>query len=529
MENKGRSSEVFLLIIALYAWYAVLFIQNTSFTVDGVKYYCLSDDAMISMRYARNLAEGGGLVWNAGGERVEGYSDFLWVLWMAALHLLPVPIETLSLLVQLSELLLVAASLYLIRRIALKTTGSDLIALGAVALTAFYYPLNNWALQGSDAGPVLFVLCLAVLEALACLENNILSFRLLAILGLGTLVRIDFTALFLAIPLYLILKQKTGRRASAGLFLLAALIFLGGQTLFRLWYYGDVLPNTYYLKIGGTPVAVRMLRGFSTTLDFIKDLSLPVFLLSLYAVITRRRDGKIAFITFVFAAQLCYNLLAGGDAWEWYGGANRYIAVVMPLFFTLTATAIYDIILAISKKNAPEKYFKLSFAAFTLLLLVAVHGSSRPRIQELLLLSPPPPISDYENRNSVWTAKIIGETTMENATVAVVRAGAIPYFTMRYSIDMLGKNDPHIAHEKPRYGSTIGDYQKFQPGHTKCDGNYSIITLRPDVIAGLWCDQDGLAPYLSEHYTTVRDMYFRKGAGNVNWTAVDRLKDAVIL
>src|SRR3954470_13240280 len=37
----------------------------------------LSDDAFISFRYARNWVTGKGLVYNAG-ERVEGYTNFLW-------------------------------------------------------------------------------------------------------------------------------------------------------------------------------------------------------------------------------------------------------------------------------------------------------------------------------------------------------------------------------------------------------------------------------------------------------------------
>ena len=44
----------------------------------------LLDDAFISFRYARNLLEGHGLVWNPG-ERVEGYSNFLWILELAAI------------------------------------------------------------------------------------------------------------------------------------------------------------------------------------------------------------------------------------------------------------------------------------------------------------------------------------------------------------------------------------------------------------------------------------------------------------
>jgi hypothetical protein len=40
------------------------------------------DDAFITYRYAENLAHGLGLVYNAG-ERVEGYSNFLWTLLMS--------------------------------------------------------------------------------------------------------------------------------------------------------------------------------------------------------------------------------------------------------------------------------------------------------------------------------------------------------------------------------------------------------------------------------------------------------------
>jgi len=43
----------------------------------------VTEDAFLSFRYAENLVRGLGLVFNAG-ERVEGYSNFLWTLWCAA-------------------------------------------------------------------------------------------------------------------------------------------------------------------------------------------------------------------------------------------------------------------------------------------------------------------------------------------------------------------------------------------------------------------------------------------------------------
>src|SRR6266516_740483 len=47
----------------------------------------IQDDAFIAFRYAYNLANGKGLVWN-DGYRVEGYTDFLWTLLMTIPHYL---------------------------------------------------------------------------------------------------------------------------------------------------------------------------------------------------------------------------------------------------------------------------------------------------------------------------------------------------------------------------------------------------------------------------------------------------------
>ena len=71
--------------------WAALYVARTSFVQDGTRVFCLWDDAMISMTYARNLREGHGLVWNPGGERVQGYSNLGVTLVMAALHALPLP------------------------------------------------------------------------------------------------------------------------------------------------------------------------------------------------------------------------------------------------------------------------------------------------------------------------------------------------------------------------------------------------------------------------------------------------------
>ena len=63
-------SVVFALVLAVFLFAAVRFLDHTV------------DDAFISFRYAENLVAGNGLVFNPG-ERVEGYTNFLWVVLIA--------------------------------------------------------------------------------------------------------------------------------------------------------------------------------------------------------------------------------------------------------------------------------------------------------------------------------------------------------------------------------------------------------------------------------------------------------------
>src|SRR4029434_8444657 len=52
-------------------------------------FWWVDEDAFISFRYAYNLARGNGLRFNLGEQLpVEGYSNFLWVLWSGLIDLL---------------------------------------------------------------------------------------------------------------------------------------------------------------------------------------------------------------------------------------------------------------------------------------------------------------------------------------------------------------------------------------------------------------------------------------------------------
>src|ERR1043166_6070025 len=67
-----------------WGFFAGMFACLAILAVQVHRYWFTCDDAFIAFRYARNLAMGHGLVFNPGFERVEGYTNFLWVLLLAA-------------------------------------------------------------------------------------------------------------------------------------------------------------------------------------------------------------------------------------------------------------------------------------------------------------------------------------------------------------------------------------------------------------------------------------------------------------
>jgi len=139
----------------------------------------IQDDAYISFRYARNLVEGNGLVFNAG-ERVEGYTNFLWTVMsaapLAAGYEDPLPAmhrAALALWFSTYGLLLVFG-LYLVSR---RVYTAPLMAAPLVA----HWSFNQWYLSGMET-PLVAFLTLLVLAIFAVQEPG----RRLAAAAFGT-------------------------------------------------------------------------------------------------------------------------------------------------------------------------------------------------------------------------------------------------------------------------------------------------------------------------------------------------------
>src|SRR4029079_10383177 len=149
-------------------------------------YFVLFEDAMISMRYARHLADGHGLVWNIGEPPIEGFTNLLWVLWMSVAHKVGLSESKISLFIMLSGIAIMLMTGLVTARIARKITShssAHWVPVAVLAATLFDYPLVFWTLRGMEVG----ALALFVYTLLWLVLENEEAFSLPRTVAMGAL------------------------------------------------------------------------------------------------------------------------------------------------------------------------------------------------------------------------------------------------------------------------------------------------------------------------------------------------------
>jgi hypothetical protein len=278
------------------------------------------------------------------------------------------------------------------------------------------------------------------------------------------------------------------------------------QTALRVGYYGDPLPNTYYLKMTGYPMHLRITRGV-WALAAMAIYANPVLFFLPLGLLISRATRPVVLLTAVFSAQVAYSAYVGGDAWEWWGGANRYVSVTMPLYFVLLAHALREGVDVVARwlgrrraRPVGARAAGIAWAALVAVSMLSFNALKGPRsLREWALIDPPMHAGD--NARMVRLGLRLRETTPPDAVLGVRWAGALPYFARRPAVDLLGKADARIAH-LPMHGPPASGFARlvgFWPGHLKWDYAWSIGTLRPDVVANPSYDEEMLAHLRGYH------------------------------
>jgi len=463
--QRAALAALLLSLLAHAAWGA-LYIERTSFPVsDSERIYVLWDDAMISMRYARNFAEGNGLLWNPKGERVQGYTNLGFTLLMAGVHVFASP-ERASLVIQVFCLIALLLCSYTGAHLVRQLGGSAWAASALAAALALYAPHSIFALQGAETVLVTLSLLYSLrLFARAHANSEAWPLRAFLPLGLAVLVRPD-ASLFVvcAVALPLLWPDKRGVRAALAPAVMLGAIWLG-LIAFSSLYYSDPLPNTWYLKATGAPIEKVLASGWRQLLHWGVPLA-GVLAFAGVAALLRIRQPVIALIALMTAVGAAYHVWVGGD-WVVEHG-SRHLVQVTPLLFVLAALGLDAI--AVRIQALPRAAGGL--LATALLVVAASFASPQvPRIEWFDRSSET--LHRNENYQNFLRARFLRDSSSPDTSVAVHWAGIGPYFAERPAIDVLGHSDRHIAHL---------EVERFSPGHSKWDWDYVIDQRQPDVI-----------------------------------------------
>jgi len=417
-----------------------------------------TDDAFISYRYAQNLLEGHGLLFNPGDPPVEGYTNFLWTVLLAATALSGVNLE------YLGPVLSIFFGIGSI--IALRTLIPKNLDLSSVALLTALLPASAgfvlWSLSGMETTFFIFLLLLSISRSRIESDRSLKGYRSGLLWGLCALTRpegIVFGPLFSF--LYILERGVTRAEIRIGLERLSVSgLLVCSHFLWRYSFYGAWLPNTFHAKTGSISLLAPL--GIEYTIGFVCSGALIPLIVALVIRPTpigcvRQVFPWIGIILFQFS----YVILVGGD---WMPGF-RFFQVILPAVSLLTA-------LALSGRRSLERQIALSISLLLVLPLSLysmrdqIPGSTYHRI-----MTGKPPQPDVLKALGLYLSREFPADTL----LAVVPAGKVPYYSGFRAIDMRGLCDSTIA--RSRMTAT----EHAVAGHMKRDPAY-VLSLEPDVI-----------------------------------------------
>ena len=472
-----------VLLLGLVRFYRRFIYSDASGTLWG-----LSDDMYISACFGRSLFSGAGFVWYEGAPKVEGISNPLWSVVLGALHRLPgFSEERLGLFVLSINALLLAALVILFARTAQRALGlrgggmsrATLYALSfaTVLLLPWCWGLAYWSAEGFE------VALLAVLTFvgfnLALMPRTVWRCLLLGlVLVLGFATRMDFVILATAVLAVALGHNHGSRRqllwtAAVGLLLAAALLVL------RHEYYGDYLPNTYYLKTTGWRLASRLHRGLRQNHALLLSGGLAFWPLIIPAVRHNLGGTLPAVVSGLlgFGLAVLYSSYVGGDAWSLFAGYDRHTAAAAVLLCWSFALLI---------SGAARTWYMRSLCSLWCLLLLAAPIVTTNGVKQLQrgLVAADSPVRSNE-RDWIHYGKVFREVSEPGARIAICPAGAIVYFSHRGGVDLLGKVEPIVSHlrvaeKRPR---NMGCW-RYAPGHNKGDDGRVYEAREPDFARG---------------------------------------------
>lgn len=385
----------------------------------------LNDDAYISFRYAANLLAGDGLTYNPG-ERVEGYTNFLWVL-VTALLLALGGEANIGLLAKS-----LGAGLAGVCVIATYAAGRRIVsgraAPAAVAILLAIQPgFAANAVSGLETALFTTLLVLAFLLRLGDSPRHDTGFA--GVLALAALTRPEGFYLF---GLLAALQWVAGiplRRIARVAFVFAAVT--GPYLVWKLVYYGALLPNTFHAKPGTVGAGLRYAADFLSGAGWTSPLGLPLVMVA--AGLACARAGSRLWLGGFLAAIASAIVLSGGD---WMLGW-RFCVPALPFLALAVGVALSRLEVLLAARGAALA------ASVPIAVAIAVGGG---------LLAPRHAIAtacreraEGQREAHEFVTRHLVAHAAPGDSIALMDIGMIGFHSRLRVIDITGLTDAHIA------------------------------------------------------------------------------------
>lgn len=477
----------------------------------------LIDDAGISFAYAKNLATGHGFVSQPGREPIEGISNPLWtmllsVAYWAGMAFTASAIKILSSVLIFGSFLAICASVSLL----IKDATRHFIAASALLLISANPAFVIWSISGLEnplmvlLGSVLLFCCgMTITRKTDAPFPRSLALSAGLISAALALTRPDGIVYSAAFPLILtgaLLKHQGFKSIVRPItaYSLALLIPLGIYLSFRFWYFGDLLPNTYYAKPGTSLGQVRELLTLQPngTAKFAEMAiavapALPIAIpgaifLSVFSTVRGKMAHNMSgihMLTLLMVLSITSYMILPSD----WMAEFRFATLAVVYFYILILVLAHQ---ALSATAIINYRWILLFATATLLLSYS-YFDFRFRAERFARNPTAPLKTVFLNFKPLET--LAEKIALKQPSLLIPDLGATLMYSKFHVLDLAGLCDREMARMTYR-GATPAEFS-----------NYILSTLRPDFVQaqGWWAYKAGL-----EKHPDFKRSYIDLGGGN---------------
>jgi arabinofuranosyltransferase len=394
------------------------------------------DDSYISYQYAKRFSEGLGLTWSSG-RPVEGYSNFLWVMLLSACASMGCDIVQAARALGVLCMTSVAIALFAIPHRVGDTTKEELYSnFGASLLFVSCGTTAAWAIGGLEQALLGALLAWGILSLFQTLMYSGKGGTTAAIcFALLACVRPDTPMFGVLAGVLLLARYGTSLDSykTPVAVVLATLMAFVALTLFRLWYYGDYVPNTAHVKLSLS--SHYLLQGVRYVLRCSGVHFLPLLTLLSFTWISYQFDfrrDRALLLAGLSIGWLGYLIVMGGDV---NPPSRHFVPLVVLCCFAASDVLFWLMV------EAPREWRRE--ARWLIPLLVLLHLGIQYLDAELRDARSP---LEFTQEDALAVGHTLGLAFKEkDPLIALDGAGAVPYGSELRCLDLLGLNDWTIA------------------------------------------------------------------------------------